>query len=94
MVQRFHDAQWRVNQMIGEIVHVKAGAYDQGHMITKEDYDCVIQENDIHSLVIFLDNCGYIRPLPNEQQSRSDDLKIIHRLLDIQVLSLGGKQDV
>ena len=61
---------------------LKAGMYTPGLMSDPEDTVVSIQETDVFLLIKALDEAGWIKPRLDERL-RTEDLKIIHRLLDL-----------
>lgn len=78
---RWRDDRWNQNHATDEVVHVKAHEAQEGSMIDPSNFDIIIPHEHIPSLVEYLIKNGYVRPLINNE-SRQEDLKIIHRLLD------------
>jgi len=73
---------WRFNYETGAIVHVKAGEYNHGQLIPQEAYDVIIPQMYQAELIDFMDKQNMVKP-KMDNQSRAEDLKIVHRLLDV-----------
>lgn len=78
-MKRYRDGKWFVSPHQFAIVHTRPGEYEEGVI---SEIDISIPENLIHSLVQFLFDNGHIRPI-QDNQTRAEDIKIIHRLLDV-----------
>jgi hypothetical protein len=88
--KQYFTGRWDFDYATGSIVHLKAGEYEVNQEITKECFDVVIPGMYFNELIQFMDEKYMIKP-KMDSQSRADDLKIIHRLLDIQDKITGGK---
>ena len=80
---RYREAKWL--NPIGQdgLYHFKGGYYESAIEGPKEeDYDVIIPTHYIPELIHYLTEQGYIKPQLSKE-SREEDLKIIHRLLDI-----------
>lgn len=73
------------------VVHIKAGEYEFGQMFDSKNCDVEIPWFCLDELIAFLDEKHLIKP-KMDNASRGEDLKIIHRLLDIQtkIVETGG----
>lgn len=80
-MSNYRAPKWIISQNRDALVHLKGGEYiPEGFM--ERDIDVAIPEQYLHELGMFLYEQGYIRPQMNNE-SRAEDLKIVHRLIDI-----------
>ena len=78
----FREPKWIVVQETASLAHFKGGEVDIGERLTKDDFDIIIPLHYVPELVQFLTEKGYITPQMSKE-SREEDIKIIHRLLDL-----------
>ena len=81
-MKRYHEGSWRFNHELNSIVHIKAGEYEHGQMLPLEAFDIVIPQESQHELIDFMDKHNMVKP-KMDNQSRAEDLKIVHRLIDL-----------
>jgi len=73
-----HAEKWMYRMETHEYVFVSIDDYKLGRNIEPEDYKIIIPGDIIHGLIGVLEERGLITP-----KDRSDDLKIVHRLIDV-----------
>lgn len=78
----YYSPQWMKLHNKPAIALFKGGIKEEGGLSTEEDYYIVIPSNHIPSLVAFLNENGYIKQYITPE-NRNEDIKIIHRLLDL-----------
>ena len=78
----YREPQWIADNAFGDIRHFKGGEVEPNTEISKDMYDVIIPRHGIPALVAFLSENGYIKPIM-DNQSRGEDLKIVHRLIDV-----------
>jgi len=76
------EPKWVIDITIGTISHFKGGNYESLVQLQEDDYDIVIPQYYIPELIQLLTEKGYIKPQMSKE-SREEDIKIIHRLLDV-----------
>ena len=83
-MKQYLEDRWFLYPHTGEIKHLRGGECDlpEGAEIPWDYYDVTIPHHLIPSLVAFLDKEGYVKP-KMDNQSRAEDLKIVHRLFDL-----------
>jgi len=82
MDRQYYEAQWHFDVALRAWVMTKAGFYNPEVMLSPDDFQHVIQSEDVRALIRKLDDAGWIVPRL-DQRLREEDLKITHRLLDI-----------
>jgi hypothetical protein len=88
MNDRYFDGRWIIDETTSELLHFKGHYRTEGTPLDRNNVDIVIPVEIIGGLVSFLDKNSFIRPIMNEQ-SRNEDLKIVHRLLDTLQQNIG-----
>jgi hypothetical protein len=73
---------WYFEEYAGMLKHFKGGEIEPCKYIPDEMFDVIMPTHYIPELVAFLTEKGYIKPTMSNQ-SREEDLKIVHRLLDL-----------
>jgi hypothetical protein len=93
MSKYFMPGMWQFEHATGNIIHIKAGEYEELQCTTKENVDVVIPRMYHNELIHFMDENNMIKP-KMDNASREMDLKIVHRLLDLQekLIEKGGNQ--
>jgi hypothetical protein len=81
-MERYFNGRWKFFHDTGEIVHVKSHYKHEGVTIDKSQFDVIIPQEYLNELIDFMDKQNMIKPKMDDQ-SRAEDLKIVHRLLDI-----------
>ena len=82
MSKVYRDGRWAFDQMTGQVIHIRAGEYESGfpRAHTAPDFDVVIEACHVPSLMAFLQENTWFKV---KAESREEDLKIVHRLLDL-----------
>ena len=83
MSKYYSPGMWAFDRATGNIIHFKDGEYEEVQELTKEHVDIVIPRQYHNELIQFMDENHMIKP-KMDNQSRAEDLKIIHRLMDLQ----------
>ncbi len=81
-MERYREGRWAFWHETGEIIHIKGHYRQEGTPIDRDQFDVIIPAEYHHELIDFMDKQNMIKPKMDDQ-SRSEDLKIVHRLLDI-----------
>ena len=81
MKKEYYEGGWHSRLETGSIEYTKPGHYEVGTLIQSEDISISIPHMQINQLIDFLFKNGYIKPQLGE--NRTEDIKIIHRLLDV-----------
>jgi len=91
MTKRHMEAQWITDNMHAEIMYWPGGDVEPGTRIPR-DKCIVITQFAIHSLLPFLFDNGYLNAFLTKN-SREEDLKVTHRVLDILAHEVGMKNE-
>lgn len=78
----YREPTWYIDYSTSTLKHFKGGKIDPCACIPSEMHDILMPTHYIPELVAFLTEKGYIKPTMSNQ-SREEDLKIVHRLLDL-----------
>lgn len=78
MMQRYYEGGWRELPMGTALGYIRPGYYEEA---TEMPTVMVIHRNELNQLIDFLFKNGYIKPQLGE--NRTEDIKIIHRLIDV-----------
>lgn len=81
-MERYVEPHWIVDYPTAQIRHFQGGYLTPGEVIPASMYDVIIPSYYIPELVQFLTDKGYVKPTMTNG-SREEDLKIVHRLLDL-----------
>lgn len=76
------EPKWIFSMEDDTLVHFKGGNKEPFTAYETDDFDVIIPRHYIPELIQFLTDKGYIKPQMSKE-SREEDLKIVHRLLDI-----------
>ncbi len=77
----YHPGRWAFNSMTGAIIHLRAAEREVGMALrTDKDFDLIIPETEVPSLLAFLQENTMLKV---KAESREEDLKIVHRLMDL-----------
>ena len=79
--KRWFPGEWVPLPMRPGIAFLKPGYYAEGDVLPSEAYTHELHANELNQLIAFLHKNGYIKPQLGE--NRTEDIKIIHRLLDV-----------
>lgn len=81
MAERFREARWYIDLSHHTLVKTKPGRYREGIM-SDVDFEIDLHEANITSLIHALEEGGYLAPRVDHKM-RAEDLKVIHRLIDL-----------
>ncbi len=81
-MERYREGKWLFWRETGEIIHVKGHYRVEGAPLDPKQFDLIIPAEYHAELIDFMDKHNMIKPRMDDQ-SRAEDLKIVHRLLDI-----------
>ena len=82
MEKRYFEGRWFFNEAFNAWCYLKPGYYEPASLPGQEDFLHQIDAQTIQNLIRRLDEEGWIKPRLDERL-RTEDLKIMHRLLDI-----------
>lgn len=77
----FQEGRWVDTPYTGGIAYLKPGEYEAGIMRETDDFIHNIGYVELNQLIDFLFKNGHIKPQLGE--NRTEDTKIIHRLIDV-----------
>ena len=81
-MERYREGRWLFYHETGEIIHMKSHYRTEGTPIDPKQFDIIIPAEYHAELIDFMDKNNMLKPKMDDQ-SRAEDLKIVHRLLDI-----------
>ena len=78
-MEHYRDGRWLFLTETDELIHVKSHYREEGTPLDRNQIDVTIPHEYWHDLIDFMDKHNMIKPKMDDQ-SRVEDLKIIHRL--------------
>jgi hypothetical protein len=80
-MKRYQPGRWVYNNVLDSIAYLREGEYELGAEIGRDCFEVEIPHMLLNQLISFLLEQGLIKPQFGE--NRAEDLKVIHRLIDV-----------